>query len=168
MRALQIGDEIKKIEFGFEATEQKEFNKILLDLLFDFVDAKAGDTQEPEVKKTRAEIRKENIEKITTSITITPDTVLTMFHAGLLEHHGEYGDKTVTTREDARKYLKMYLTDKEAGEKRTYYSAMNFLMGQVIEDEYLDLIGITEMFSSVKPEKKTTAKKTAKVESGVM
>lgn len=171
MKALQIGDEIKKIEFSVDAAGYEEFTKVLTQILLEFVDAKAeadNDSQETATKKTKEEIKKENIERLTTSIANTPDTVLTLFYAGLLEHHGEYGDGTVLTREDARKLLKIYLTDKTAEEKRTYYSTMSFLVGQIIEDGFIELVGITEMLAPVKIKKKTTAKKTAKVESGVM
>ena len=169
MKALQFGDEIKKIEYSFEAAECKDFTRTLMEIMFDVVDAKAdNDSQETATKKTREEIKKENIERLTTSIIATPDTVLTMFHAGLLEHHGEYGDKTVLKREDARKLLKAYLTDKTGEEQHTYYSMMSILLGQVAEDKFLDLLGVPMMISPVKHEKKTTAKKTAKVESGVM
>lgn len=149
MKALQIGDEIKKIEYSFEASLDKEFTRLLTDLLFDVVKTK-------------------NVAELTDSIVTTPDTVLTMFHAGLLEHHGENGDKTASTREDAKKLLKAYLTDKTGEEQHTYYSMMSILLGQVAEDKFLDLLGVPMMISPVKPEKKTTAKKTAKVESGVM
>lgn len=149
MKALQIGDEIKKIEYSFEASLDKEFTRLLTDLLFDVVKTK-------------------NVAELTDSIVTTPDTVLTMFHAGLLEHHGQCGDGTVKSKEDAKKLLKAYLTDKTGEEQHTYYSMMSILLGQVAEDKFLDLLGVPMMFSPVKPEKKTTAKKTAKVESGVM
>ena len=40
-----------------------------------------------------------------------PRATLTLFHAGLLEHHGENGDGTIRNEKDAKKLLKIYFAE---------------------------------------------------------
>ncbi len=69
-----------------------------------------------------------------------PQITLLLFHAGLLEHHGEDGDKTVLSLNDAKSLLKKYF--KENAEETTFISLLAELVEQMTEDNFLALLGM--------------------------
>lgn len=63
-----------------------------------------------------------------------------LFYAGLLEHHGEDGDKTVLSLNDAKSLLKKYF--KENAEETTFIGLLAELIGQMDKDNFLALLGM--------------------------
>ena len=63
-----------------------------------------------------------------------------LFYAGLLEHHGEDGDKTVLSLNDAKSLLKKYF--KENAEETTFIGLLAELVGQMDKDNFLALLGM--------------------------
>lgn len=68
-----------------------------------------------------------------------PQITLLLFHAGLLEHHGEDGDKTVLSLNDAKSLLKKYF--KENAEA-TFLDLLAGLIEQMTKDDFLALLGM--------------------------
>ena len=69
-----------------------------------------------------------------------PQITSLLFYAGLLEHHGEDGDKTVLSLNDAKSLLKKYF--KENTEETTFIGLLAELIGQMDKDNFLALLGM--------------------------
>lgn len=79
-----------------------------------------------------------------------PNRVVTLFYAGLLEHHGENGDQSVLSRNDAKKLLSTYLREG----KKSYADVNNELMEAIVEDNFFDLIGLNQILETeIKPKR---------------
>lgn len=110
----------------------------------------------------------DEIKHFITSLSDIPSTTLTMFYAGLMEHHGEDGDGTVTSKKDAKAILKAYIEENRDNEDGTFYAVMEKMIEQMGEDGFFDRIGLTKILSTEEPKKpkmpqdhkkKTTTKK---------
>ena len=85
MKSIKIGNKDYKFEFTIEASLYGECTEALTAFLTNV--GSAGT----------------NLKEVLKSISDIPQTALTLFYAGLLEHHGEDGDGTVTTQKDAKR-----------------------------------------------------------------
>lgn len=144
MKTLRIGNREVVVEYAFEAAECKDFTTTLVNVLFDVA-------------------KKKTLDEVITDIVNTPETLSTMFYGGLLEHHGEYGDKTIMRKEDVRPLLKQYLSEETDGKHNTYLSLMTLLLGEVAADKFIELIGLSEMIVPA-----SAKKNNAKIKSSVM
>lgn len=72
-----------------------------------------------------------------------PSLTKSLFYGGLLQMHGEYGDKSVRTREDAEKLMFRYLSENDGKREGTLGYLFNALYGQMGEDNFLSRIGLT-------------------------
>ena len=80
-----------------------------------------------------------------------------LFYAGLLEHHGEDGDRTVLSLNDAKSLLKKYF--KENAEETTFIGLLAELIGQMDKDNFLALLGMGLSFDNeTTPGKKEMSK----------
>lgn len=68
-----------------------------------------------------------------------PQITLLLFHAGLLEHHGEDGDKTVLSLNDAKSLLKKYFRENE---EETFLGLLKEVIEQMAKDDFLALLGM--------------------------
>lgn len=76
-----------------------------------------------------------------------PRIALTLFYAGLLEHHGVYGDGSVKGIADAKALLAQYLKENESA---SYYSIIKLVLEQMGEDGFFQKTGLMEMISEAK------------------
>lgn len=82
-----------------------------------------------------------------------PQVTLSMFYAGLMEHHGaEEGDGSVPDKKTAKDLLKDYIKENNTN----FWSVMEELLDQMGEDGFFKLIGLEEMMS---PAEEKTVKK---------
>lgn len=72
------------------------------------------------------------------AVSCMPLTVLNMFHAGLLEHHGIDGDGAVTSIVDSKNILKSYMKENDLD----FDTVSNMLFDQMVEDGFFKLIGM--------------------------
>ena len=85
-----------------------------------------------------------------------PQITLLLFHAGLLEHHGEDGDKTVLSLNDAKSLLKKYFRENA---EATFLDLLAELIGQMDKDNFLALLGMGLSFDNeTTPGKKAMSK----------
>lgn len=125
---LKIGEKEYTLEYTFEAVASEDCIKKTIDLF------ETLDNEELEIGNRMATL---------------PNTVITLFHCGLLENHSELD------REDARKLLKQYFKenkDNEDVEDATFYGMMLKIFEQMGEDGFFKQIGLAE---SPKKEPKT-------------
>lgn len=147
MKTIKIGNKDFKIEFTIEASLYNECTEKVAGLLYSI--SEAGD--------------KEDIKRMISSMSDIPQTTLTMFYAGLLEHHGEDGDNSVLSKSDAKKLIKQYFKEHPDDETGNFYGVMEMLVEQMIDDGFFKQIGLEQVASQTKEQKKTTrnAKKKA-------
>lgn len=124
---LLIGNKEYTLEYTFEASLFGECTEKLTLLLTDFFTAE----------------NKEDAKKIIASISDIPSVALTIFHAGLLEHHSD----EVKTKEDSKKLLAQYLREHKGEETGNFYGVLELAIAQMEEDGFFDLIGLTRMFA---------------------
>ncbi len=128
MKTIKIGDKEYKIEFTIEASLYNECTEKVAGLVCSI--SEAGD--------------KEDIKKMISSMSDIPQTTLTMFYAGLLEHHGEDGDKSVLSKSDAKKLIKQYFKEHPDDETGNFYGVMEILIEQMVDDGFFKQIGLEQ------------------------
>lgn len=138
MRILEIGKKEYKIEFTIEASLYNECTEKVSDLMMNI--AQAGE--------------KEDIKKIISAMSDIPQTTLTMFYAGLLEHHGEDGDGSVITKKDAKKLIKQYFEEHQDDGTGNFYGVMEILVEQMGEDGFFKQIGLEQMLQQTEEKSK--------------
>ena len=80
--------------------------------------------------------------KMITATAEVPSVALTMFYAGLLEHHGLYGDGSIKGMHDAKNLLKQYFAENP---KESYYTVLMKAIDQMGEDGFFQMIGLDKM-----------------------
>ena len=131
---LNIGKKDYNIEFNIEAS----LNAECVDQITEFV---CG------LNNSNA---KNPIQAVLDSVKDKPKTVLCMFYAGLLEHHGiEGGDETITCKADAKKLLKQYFAEHKEDGAGNYYALYTLLLGQMEEDGFFALIGLEQTMNDI-------------------
>lgn len=117
-KMITVGGKDYKIEFSIEASLYKD----CADSVLNTMSAAESDISEMQIS----------------AMASLPITVLNMFHAGLLEHHGFEGDGSVKSIIDSKKILKDYMKENGAD----FNSVSNMLMKQMSEDGFFKLIGL--------------------------
>ena len=139
MKRITINNKEYTIEYSIEASLYDDCTKSVMDIF-----VKAG-MSEHYAKHGDAQAA---MDEIIGTMTSLPQRVITLFYAGLLEHHGACGDHSIKSKADAKEILKMYI--KESGKS---FSAVNDeLMECIAEDNFFDLIGLNEMFKRAENE----------------
>lgn len=133
MLELKIGEKDYKIEYTIEATLCDECVEKITDLMCKSVAAE--DTTV--------------IKAIVNSISSIPSTALSMFYAGLLEHHGENGDNTVTSKKKAKELLKQYMEENKDNDEGNFYSLITILINEMAENDFFKLIGLEKMITNI-------------------
>ena len=67
-----------------------------------------------------------------------PQKALTLFYAGLLEHHGPEGDGSIQGMSDAKRLLATYLKENN----KSFRDVLGEMMNQMAEDHFFELIGL--------------------------
>ena len=125
MKELKIGNKLYKVEYTIEASLCNECTEKVTNLMAGFAVSETEDAKK----------------QLISTIADIPQTTLSMFYAGLLEHHGEEADNTIRSKEDAKKLLKQYLSES----KSSFYELMGILIEEMERDGFFDLIGLTRI-----------------------
>jgi len=139
MKRITIDRKEYTIEFSIEATLYNECTEKVMDLM-----VSAGVTE--------AEVNDENLsakektsimaDAFTKNVSDVPQKALTLFYAGLMEHHGEFGDRTVLSIHEAKRLLVAYMKENEG---LTLYDIMNEMIGEMSKDHFFEKIGVDKM-----------------------
>lgn len=138
MRTLEIAGKEYTIEYTIEASLYEECTEKVTSLMFGV----AGQDNEDGIKEVISTMK--NI----------PQTALTMFYAGLLEHHGRCGDGTVLSKDDAKMLLRKYFDEHKDDETGNFYGIMEVLLGQMGDDGFFKQIGLEQLTKPQKEVKK--------------
>lgn len=127
-RLIKIGNEEYKLEYSVEASLYCECIENVTNLMFS-----ASTT--------------DDLKEMIKGISNLPSTTLTLFYAGLMEHHGTHksGDGKVASIDDAKDLAVQYFKEHKEDGAGNWFELMNLCMEQVGEDSFFDLIGITQM-----------------------
>lgn len=94
-----------------------------------------------------------------------PQRALTFFYAGLLEHHGSNGDKSVLSKDAAKKLVVQYMNENEG---KSWYDIQSEMIEIMVEDSFFDKIGLNTAMERMnlnqtekKPRKRSTTAKSS-------
>ena len=134
-KVLNISGKDYKIEFSVEASLYGECTEKVINLMT------AVNEDGDNADSIKAKFK---------GISDIPQVALSMFYAGLMEHHGtEAGDGEVPDKKTAKILLKSYIKENNGN----FWSVMEMLLDQMGEDGFFKLIGLEEMMSPMTEEK---------------
>lgn len=132
-KVLKIGGHDYKMEYSVEASLYADCTASLTGLM------------------TEIQIAGENkdIRKVISEISNIPQTTLTIFYAGLMEHHGLHpdGDGTVPDIQTAKRLIAQYLKEHSEDDTGNFYSIMQMCIEQMGEDGFFKLTGLEGMMN---------------------
>lgn len=123
-----------QVEYTIEAALYEECTEAVMNFMIDS-GAAAGE---------------KNMKLLIKNLANVPQITLTLFYAGLLEHHGPHsnGDGTVKSVEDAKCLATQYFKENPDAEDGNFYGLLNALIGQMREDGFFKQIGLEQMMTS--------------------
>lgn len=167
-KVLHIGDKDWKIEFGIEASLYDECTEKLIE----FIQTIAGNGYQDELPENATgeqilDARKAFIKEKISGICNIPSISLSLFYAGLLEHHGEEGDGSIRSKKDAKQLIQKYFNEHAEDGTDNFYDLLQILMEQMGADGFFKRTGIERMFEEiVKAVQETETKKAKRTKAG--
>jgi hypothetical protein len=152
MKRITIGNKEYTIEYSIEASLYDDCTKSIMDI---FVKAGMSDHYAKTGDAHSA------LDEIVNTMTTLPQRVVTLFYAGLLEHHGNCGDHSVKSKSDAKEILKIYM--RETG--KSFSTVNTELMECIGDDNFFELTGLNDMLQTtqeIQTEEEEKPKKTRK------
>lgn len=128
-KVLNIGGRDYRLEYTIEASLYADCVTSIMGLLSELNDSR-------EQKDTK---------RLFSGIANVPQTAITIFYAGLLEHHGEVGDMSVMSPQEAKRLVSQYLREHKEDESGNFYGLLNMCIEQMGEDGFFKLIGMDAM-----------------------
>lgn len=147
-KTLTINGTDYKLEYSIEASLYRDCIDKVSGMLFNVVAGQASKEMQP----------------IISAMSDIPTTAITVFYAGLLEHHGVDGDNSVPNIGAAKKLAVSILRDND-NDVKNWYDLLVICMDQMGEDGFFDLVGLSEILNTEEspvPKKKATRKRTVK------
>ena len=141
MKVLNIGGKDYTFEFTMEASLYNECTEKVTNLLMSI--SEAG--------------KKEDVKAMIMSMSDIPQTTLTMFYAGLLEHHGAEGDQSVPDKKAAKELIKKYFEEHKEDETGNFYGVMGLMIEVMTDDDFFKQLGLEQMVKNAQTEKKPKA-----------
>lgn len=143
-KILNIGGQDYKLEFSVEAS-----------LYADCVSSLTGIMTDIEIAGSENDIK-----KVLSGISNIPQTTLTIFYAGLMEHHGTHseGDGKVPDIATAKRLISQYIKEHNEDDSGNFYGIMQMCIGQMGEDGFFKLVGLEAMMNSMMENQKRPKK----------
>ena len=132
MKKITINNKEYTIEFTIEASLYDECTKSVMDMF-----VKGGMIQ----GAAESNDKEGAIDGLIDTIANLPQKALTLFYAGLLEHHSSEGDGSIQGINDAKKVLVAYLKEN----KKSFRDVLEEMMEQMANDNFFELIGLDKM-----------------------
>ena len=138
MKILTIGGRDYTFEFSIEASLYNECTEKITSLMVGVGQAKEGEGAD----------NNEKVENVISTISNVPVVAMTMFYAGLLEHHGVNGDGSIKSMKDAKALVRQYLVEHKDDDKGNFYSVMDEMIECMEDDGFFELTGMTRMLKN--------------------
>lgn len=144
MKRITIGNKEYTFEFSIEASL---YDECTTDIMDTFV--KGGMTQSAAENNDLEGV----LDNFLETIALLPQKTLSIFYAGLLEHHGPEGDNSVKSKQDAKRILKTYLEESN----KSFRDVFGEMMELMVNDNFFEKIGLNQIADELTKE---TNKKT--------
>lgn len=153
-KRLQIGNKEYKLEYTIEASLYNECTEKMMEFFGKtFAIANEEELTKGMPDKEKTKVRIELLQNSLSGMVNLPSTAMTVFYAGLLEHHGEYGDNTIQSMKDVKALIKQYFKDHEEDGNDNFYDLLHICMEQMGEDGFFKRTGMEKFLSqNSKPE----------------
>lgn len=92
---------------------------------------------------------KEAVKNFVSQLSNLPQLALSAFYAGLMERHGENGDRTVLSVDDAKELLTRLIKENKGGEHGDFYGLVASFIGEMEEDGFFEMIGLGRITDSL-------------------
>lgn len=151
MKRITIGNKEYIFEFSIEATLYNECTEGIMDLMIGagLAQAEAENSSADSKEKVLSVV--ESFKKTVSDI---PQKALTLFYAGLLEHHGaESTDRSILSRSDAKKLLVRYMNEHDG---MSLFDVMNEMMEEMGKDHFFERIGVDKVIKKTNSTLETT------------
>ena len=125
-RIITIGGKDYKFEYSIEASLYNDCIEKITELMINI------DSRQAE----------QDVKSMVASVSDIPSTAISCFYAGLLEHHGMEGDRSVPDKQTAKRLVKSMFADEE-GSIHNWYDVLELCTEQMREDGCFELIGLT-------------------------
>lgn len=132
-KVLQIGGKDYKLEYSIEASLYADCTASLTGLMTEI--QIAGDSKD--------------IKRIVSELSNIPQTTLTIFYAGLMEHYGVHpdGDGSVPDIQTAKHLIAQYLKEHSEDDTGNFFGIMQMCIEQMGEDGFFKLTGLEGMMN---------------------
>lgn len=132
-KVLQIGGKDYKLEYSIEASLYADCTASLTGLMTEI--QIAGDSKD--------------IKRIVSELSNIPQTTLTIFYAGLMEHHGVHpdGDGSVPDIQTAKHLIARYLKEHSEDDAGNFFGIMQMCIEQMGDDGFFKLTGLEGMMN---------------------
>lgn len=135
MKTIQIGNEEFKLEYSFEAAEnrdvvQKMFNALSMSYI--------GKRLDLEGENSKTEVAAAMIDGTAELVSEIPHICVDAFYAGLLENNP-------VSREESKNLMKQYMKEKKLSFNKLYTEIKECME----DDGFFDLTGLTEMVAQM-------------------
>lgn len=143
MRRITIDGKEYTFEFSIEATLYSECTEKVMDLMVSAGIAQAETESDELSVKDKVMVMADAFKR---NVSDVPQKALTLFYAGLLEHHGKSGDRTVLSIDDAKRLVSAYMRENE---EITLYDIMNDMIEEMAKDNFFKKIGMEKMVNQM-------------------
>lgn len=132
-KVLQIGGKDYKLEYSIEASLYADCTASLTGLMTEI--QIAGDSKD--------------IKRIVSELSNIPQTTLTIFYAGFMEHHGVHpdGDGSVPDIQTAKHLIAQYLKEHSEDDTGNFFGIMQMCIEQMGDDGFFKLTGLEGMMN---------------------
>lgn len=157
-KTIIINNHEYHLEYTVEAALYGDATQKLMDFLIQTT--VGADSDDP------AAVIRENLK----TVADVPQTALTLFYAGLLEHHGPFGDGTIKTIADAKRLVRDYFADHAEDGTDNFMDLLTLCLDQMGNDGFFKRVGLEKMFQAAEAEpvnreqKRAAAKKSKATE----
>ena len=158
---------IDKKDYKFEYTIEAALYKDGIDRLIEFIGGTFGAQSGKEIadqledKEDREKVMEKMIENLKNEITNLPNTALTCFYMGFLEHHGPEGDSSISSMRDAKRLIGRFFEEQPEDGVKDFASLLAMCIDQMSEDGFFKTIGLEKVLGQNTEEKPNRAARRA-------
>lgn len=158
-KILSIGGKEYKLEYTVRASLYEECIEKMVNL-FGATSATIAEAAITEGlnKEDKFQVQKVLLDSIAKQMYNIPGIALTLFYAGLMEHHGtgKNGDGTIRSKEDAEELIYAYFEDHKDDGEDTFADILAICTKQMLEDGFFRRTGLEKIMSQEEKSKEKT------------